>query len=119
MLQATSENSTQNTIVMTFSEGAQEAGTNVVLSDANGKEIISIEPTKIYQSVIISSPDIISGDSYTLTYGESKSSELTVSSVLTYLNESGITTMPQTNVGAKGGRLGNHKDKSNEERRAE
>lgn len=119
MLQATSENSTQNTIVMTFSEGAQEAGTNVVLSDANGKEIISIEPTKIYQSVIISSPDIISGDSYILTYGESKSSELTVSSVLTYLNESGITTMPQTNVGAKGGRLGNHKDKSNEERRAE
>lgn len=52
---------------------AQQAGTAVNVTDANGNEIVTFAPSKTYQSVVISTPDIKQGESYTVYYGGSHS----------------------------------------------
>ncbi len=49
--------------------GTQQAGTDICIKDAAGKEIVSLTAEKKYSSVIISSPDIKEGETYTLTAG--------------------------------------------------
>lgn len=60
--------------VIAVSVGNQSAGTKIILSDGNGNEIITHSPELSYQVVILSSPDIKSGQTYTLTVGTEKSS---------------------------------------------
>ena len=55
--------------VIAVSVGEQSAGTAVTILDKNGDEIISFEPELSFAVVIISSPDIESGETYTLTVG--------------------------------------------------
>lgn len=49
--------------------GTQQAGTDICIKDADGKEIVSLTTEKKYSSVIISSPDIKESKTYTLTAG--------------------------------------------------
>jgi hypothetical protein len=58
-------------------EQAQQAGTLVHVQDQNGEELLTFLPTKQYQSVVISSPDIESGSTYTLFLGGSSSGKET------------------------------------------
>lgn len=51
--------------------GNQSADTTVILVDSAGNEILSYEPELSYVVVILSSPDIIKGETYTLTVGSS------------------------------------------------
>lgn len=53
--------------VIAVSVGEQSAGTAVTIQDKNGDEIISFEPELSFSVVIVSSPDIESGETYTLT----------------------------------------------------
>lgn len=55
--------------VVAVSVGTQEAGTEVSLSDADGNVLISCTPELSYAVVILSSPDLVSGETYTLTAG--------------------------------------------------
>ena len=55
--------------VIAVSVGSQPAKTTITLTDSKGKEIISYAPELSFQVVILSSPDIKSGDSYTITVG--------------------------------------------------
>ncbi|MBE6940252.1 MAG: carbohydrate-binding domain-containing protein [Ruminococcaceae bacterium] len=55
--------------VFAVSVGNQSAGTEIVLTDAAGNEVIRYTPELNYQVVILSSPDIVSGASYTITVG--------------------------------------------------
>ena len=55
--------------VVAVSVGNQNAGTNITLKDKNGKTIISNTPELSFAVVILSSPDIISGETYTITIG--------------------------------------------------
>ncbi len=48
---------------------AQSAGTSVELADQNGNVLLSYTPELSFGLVILSSPDILSGQSYTLTTG--------------------------------------------------
>lgn len=110
MLQATADDSSQSTIAMTFSQ-AQQAGTLVHLQDSDGNTIMTFAPSKNYQSVVISSPKLTQGGSYTLYTGGSstgsdadgmytdgaytggtKVTDFEISSSVTWLNESGVTT---------------------------
>lgn len=59
--------------VVAVSVGSQSAGTKIILSDSNGNEILTHTPELPYQVVILSSPDIESGQTYTLTVGTDKS----------------------------------------------
>ncbi|WP_318502884.1 carbohydrate-binding domain-containing protein [Bacillus sp. T3] len=111
MAQASSEQSSQNSILMTYPE-TQEAGTVVHLEDSEGNNIVTFKPAKDYQSVFISSDKIKKDESYTLfsggtvtgsesngiykdgttEKGGTKVVEFTVSDSVTWLNESGVTT---------------------------
>ena len=48
---------------------AQSAGTSVELADQDGNVLLSYTPELSFGLVILSSPDILSGQSYTLTTG--------------------------------------------------
>lgn len=56
--------------VIAVSVGEQSAGTGITLTDKNGNEIISYTPELSFAVVILSSPDITSGETYTITVGE-------------------------------------------------
>lgn len=123
MVQASSDTSEQNGILMTY-PATQSAGTLIHLEDSEGNTIATFAPDKEYSSVYISSPDLAKDSSYTLysggtstgtetnglyTDGEysggTKVVEFTISDVVTWLNESGVTEA-QSGMGGMGGHSG-------------
>lgn len=128
MAQAPSDSSTQNSIAMTFPQ-TQSAGTLVSIQDSKGNSIATFAPAKEYQTVVISSPDLKKGESYTLYSGGKSTASgadglykdgkyeggtklvsFEISNSVTWLNESGVTTgkssMPGGGFGGKGGQRG-------------
>lgn len=122
MAEAPSEQSTQNSILMQYS-AAQQAGSLISLQDSSGKTIATFAPNKEYQTVVISSPDLIKDTKYTFYSGGSStgseadglytggeyqeganSVSMTISNIVTYLDESGVTSGKTSNPG--GGRMG-------------
>lgn len=55
--------------VISASLGNQSAGTAISLTDQNGGTIITYTPELSFQVVILSSPQIVSGEQYTITVG--------------------------------------------------
>lgn len=55
--------------VIAVSVGNRDAKTQIMLCDANGNELVSYAPELSYAVVILSSPDIITGETYTITVG--------------------------------------------------
>ncbi|MBQ8605947.1 MAG: carbohydrate-binding domain-containing protein [Clostridia bacterium] len=55
--------------LISISVGNQSAGTNIKIVDNSGKELVSYAPELDFAVVIISSPDIKSGESYKITIG--------------------------------------------------
>jgi len=121
--QTPSDSSSQYSIIMTYPQ-MQKAGTLVSLSDDAGKEIVTFVPTKDYQTVVISSPELKKGSSYTLYSGGkstgteknglytggayeggTKITSFTIEDLVTWINESGVTE-PQNEMmpGQGGGR---------------
>lgn len=103
MAQGISEESSQNTIMMTYSE-FQEANTTVYVTDEKGEEVIAIAPEKQFQSIVISTPDLELDQTYTFNsggvltyenvngfYQKASYEEGPLSNVMTYLNKDGVT----------------------------
>lgn len=109
MAQAASDTSTQYGVMMTFPQ-AQQAGTIVSLQSADGRSIATFAPTKSYQSVYVSSPELKKGGRYTLysggtstgtatnglyedgsVQGGTKIASFDIAHTVTWLNESGVT----------------------------
>jgi len=111
MAMGVSNTSTQNTIMMTFTN-VQEAGTTVNITASNGDVLETIAPEKAFQTILISTPDLEQEQSYTFNFGGtvkgdakngvySEASSITgitgsveftlPAQVMTYVNESGIT----------------------------
>lgn len=65
--------STQNSVSANLSSPLS-GGTLVTVTDSSGNEVISFAPEKTFSSIVISSPDIKSGGTYTLYTGGSTSS---------------------------------------------
>lgn len=59
----------QNQGVIAVQVGSASAGTEVVLKDSKGNEIVSYSPKLSFNVVILSSPDMIKGETYTLSVG--------------------------------------------------
>lgn len=55
--------------VIAVSAGNQAAGTRIVLTDKDGNTVIDYAPALSYNVIILSSPDIIKGETYTITVG--------------------------------------------------
>ena len=68
--------STQNVMSATL-DSTQQANTLVTLCGKDGEEILSFAPAKTFNSIVISTPDIVTGETYTLyTGGTSDASAL-------------------------------------------
>jgi hypothetical protein len=117
MAQATSDSSTQYSIIMNY-PNTQAAGTVVHLEDSKGNTIATFAPAKEYQAVVISSPELKKGTSYTLFSGGTSTAsqtdglyadgeykggtkvvDFTVSSSVTWLDETGVTTAKSAGPG--------------------
>ena len=101
------DSSTQGVMMVTVN--SQAAGSAVSLSDSSGNELVSWTPEKEYTSVIISCPEITTGQEYTLTTG-SDTTQITMDSIV-YGSGSGMGGNPG-NGGAQdnGGGPGNNGD---------
>ena len=125
MVQAPSEQSTQYTVAMNFSN-IQQAGTIAQLEDSSGKTVVTFKPDKVYQSIIISSPELKKDSAYTFYSGGSSSGsvsgglytggsyqggtkiiDLTIAKAVTWMSETGETTGGGFNHGGfnKGGSI--------------
>lgn len=60
--------------VIAVSVGSCAAGTAITLTDANGNTVISYSPELSFAVVILSSPDIVKGQTYTITVGSATGS---------------------------------------------
>lgn len=60
--------------VIALRVGSQSAGTKIVLKDSDGNTIITYSPELDFEIVIISSPDIVKGETYTLCVGSFQTS---------------------------------------------
>ena len=69
MAQTLTSNSGQG-VVAVYSQGGFAAGTQITLTDSDGKQIISYTPELRFQLVILTTPEMKAGTEYTLTVGE-------------------------------------------------
>lgn len=89
MAMATSNTSKQNTISYTFSS-VQKANSKVELKDSTGKVVATITPTKNFQNVVFSNANIKTNATYSIYVNNTKVSDITVQSVVTYANANGV-----------------------------
>ena len=80
MVETFDTDSTQYSISYTF-ESTVSGGTEVTLTDSDGNVVFSYTPSKNFQNIVISTPDLTEG-TYTITAGD-LSEEITVSSIST------------------------------------
>ena len=76
MAQAPSTSSTQYSVMHTF-PSPQAAGTMVHIETEGGEEILTFVPTKEYQSVLLSSPKLKNGSTYSVYSGGSSTGTVT------------------------------------------
>lgn len=104
------DSSTQGVMMVTVN--SQAAGSAVSLSDSSGNELVSWTPEKEYTSVIISCPEITTGQEYTLTTG-SDTTQITMNSIV-YGSGSGMGGNPGNGGGpGNGGDMGQKPDDGN------
>jgi len=125
MAQAPGASSSQNSLLVYYST-AQKAGALVNLSDEAGNSLLTFAPSKTYQSIVISLPELQQGKTYTLSSGGScngqnvdglytggkyisgtKLTNVTLTSALTSISDNGsLVTGRGTMGGAPGGQTG-------------
>lgn len=88
MVQAFSNTSTQYSLLYNLSSTCN-AGSEVKLTDADGNIIVSYVPNKKYQSVVISTPDMVQNEIYILT-ADDQSAQITLSDIVTSNSTQGI-----------------------------
>ncbi len=81
MAQGFSDSSIQYSLLNNLTSVAL-AGTEATLTDADGNVIISVTPQKQYQSVLISTPELLKDETYTLVCGD-QTAAITLSSIST------------------------------------
>ena len=72
MAQAPSASSTQYAVMYNF-ESMQAAGTMIHIQTADGREVLTFAPTKSFQSVVLSLPELTNGATYVVYAGGSSS----------------------------------------------
>jgi hypothetical protein len=88
MAQGFSDTSRQYSLLYNFTTTV-EAGMEVKLTDQEGKVVANYTPNKLYQSVVISTPELTKDETYTLTAG-SQTADITLSSIVTSNGQQGM-----------------------------
>ncbi len=126
MAQAPEGSSSQNSLMVCYST-VKKAGTLVNLSDEDGNSLLTFAPPKDYQSIVISTPKLQQGKTYTLSSGGTcngknvdglytggtykagtKLTDVKISSALTSISEDGSEVTAHGPMGSgPGGQPGN------------
>ncbi len=106
MAQNFSSTSTQGVMMVTVS--SQQAGSAITLTDQNGQELISWTADKAFDSVILSCPEILEGETYTLSVGGTETQVTMDSLVYGSGGMGGMGGMPGGGMG--GGNMGTPPD---------
>ena len=72
----------ENQGVIFLNVGNQAAKTTFKLCDENGKEIISFTPPKTYQTAVVTTPQLLDGNTYKIFCGDTEVSSITMSGLL-------------------------------------
>lgn len=80
MAQGFSNAENQGSIFTTFQ--TVNGGTKFALCDSNGKEIVSFTPDKAFSSVAVSSPEIQTGNTYSLVIGDTEIAKIEMTSLI-------------------------------------
>ncbi len=76
MAEAPSESSSQYSVLLNLSS-AQPAGTLIHIQSSDGEDILTFAPSKVWQSVAFSSPDLTKGVTYEVYYGGTSTGAVT------------------------------------------
>ena len=82
MAEAPSETSTQNSVLI-WLENSYDSWSNISFKDELWEEIFTLIPIKAFQSIVISSQDLLIGSKYTLEIDWEQIEEFTISDVIT------------------------------------
>ncbi len=77
MAQAPSQTSSQYSLIYGFGNYFVRAGIAFNIKSASGESILTFVPTKEYQTLVISTPDLVGGETYQLSVGGTTSGSLT------------------------------------------
>jgi hypothetical protein len=104
MAQAPSTTSTQYSVMYNFAS-AQAAGTMVHIESESGEDLLTFVPTKQYQSVLLSSPELENGSTYIVYSGGSSTGTATdgLYSGGTYTGGSQVASLTITSMVTGGG----------------
>lgn len=100
MAMGTSSGSEQPALMVTFTS-SQAAGTKVELKNSDGNVIAEFTPSKQFQSIVISSADMVQGETYKLYLNGVEQTDVTLSDYLTGIDETGAEA--STGMGGFGG----------------
>lgn len=89
MALAPDTSSTQNSMIAFF-DGAQPARSVATLVDTDGVVVMSFTAEKPFESLVFSSPGIVTGQTYSLQIDGTEAADFTVSSVVTQLGNGGM-----------------------------
>lgn len=70
MAAAPGQSSTQSSVMINFDQSLT-AGTLVRIETSDGEAVLTFAPAKDFQSIVFSSPDLVEGTTYTVSYGGS------------------------------------------------
>jgi hypothetical protein len=76
MAQGPTDTSSQPSLLLNF-DAMLQAGTLLHIESSAGGDILTFAPSKAYQSIVFSSPELVSGASYNVFYGGSASGTAT------------------------------------------
>lgn len=109
MAQAPSTSSTQYSVLVNLTS-SQQATTPISIINTDGNQVLSFKSNKTYQSLVFSSPAIISGQSYNVYLGGSCSGALTdgIYEGGTYTAGTKYTTFTVSSIVTKIGNTGGH-----------
>lgn len=102
MSQSPSASSTQNSIMISFTS-SQTANTKISLKSADGKTIISYAPQKDFKATVLSSSGIKTGETYSIYSNDTKLCDVTISTTITSIDETGAAFTARMGGGGPGG----------------
>lgn len=94
MVETPAQNSEQNVLSVAFYSG-QAAGTVITVRDTGGNTLVSYTSVRSVQSLIISTPQLVTGSSYTVYAGSTKVATVTISARITSAGTSSSGKFPR------------------------
>lgn len=76
MAQAPDTSSSQNTLLLYFDQ-VQQAGTVIQITDSAGTPVLTFAPSKVFQSLAFSAPELLTGETYQISLGGSVAGTVT------------------------------------------